>query len=181
MVIGIDISQMVYAGTGVGTYVKELVRALVRHDTKNHYVLFGSSLRKKDVFYRFFESLKASDRVTLRVFSLPPTLLDLVWNTFHVLPIELFIGNVDIFWSSDWTQPPLRSAKGITTIHDVSYLRYPETFSQVIVDVQKRRMKQAQKECSLFLCDSEATKKDVQNFFNIPKHALRVVYPGFVI
>lgn len=181
MVIGIDISQIVYEGTGVGTYVEELVRALVTHDTKNQYVLFGSSLRRKDVFYRFYTSLKSVDRVTLRVFSFPPAILDILWNTLHIVPIEYFIGAIDIFWSSDWTQPPLKHAKGITTIHDVSFLRYPETFSSIIREVQARRMKQAQKECSLFLCDSEATKRDVQSFFKIPRHALRVVYPGFSV
>ena len=178
MKIGIDISQIVYEGTGISRYVRELVRALVSLDTKNEYVLFGSSLRKRDSFYSFFTSLGVKSRVRLVVIPIPPTLLEYLWNVLHILPIEFFIGNVDVFWSSDWTQPPLSSAKGITTIHDVSFLRYPESFSEKIISVQKRRLRHAIRECQTILCDSLATRDDVSSFLSLSIDRLHVVYPG---
>lgn len=172
MRIGIDISQVAYEGTGVEKYVRRLVTELLKYDKKNEYVLFGASLRKISVFYKHFE------KKHLVVVPIPPTLLDIVWNKLHIFPIEWFTGPLDIFWSSDWTQPPLIHAKGITTIHDLSFLRYPESFATKIIDTQKRRLKRAVKICTAFFCDSEATKKDAMELLKIPAYRLFVVYPG---
>lgn len=181
MIIGIDISQIVHEGTGVGEYVKNLVRVLLEADQKNEYVLFGASLRKLSRFARYFDKVRVlNPRVRLVTVPIPPTLLEFIWNTLHVMPVEWFIGPADVFWSSDWTQPPLRAARGVTTIHDVSFLRYPETFAKTIIDVQKRRLARVKRECKAILCDSEATKKDVMNLLGIAQNKLQVVYPGFI-
>lgn len=180
MRIGIDISQIVYEGTGVGTYVRKLVTELIRRDTKNYYVLFGASLRQREKFRSFYGSLPCDrKRVKLCIIPIPPTVLDMLWNTFHIIPVEWFTGTIDIFWSSDWTQPPLQHSRGVTTVHDLSVLRYPESFNRKIISVQKRRLQQAKKECSLFLCDSIATKNDCMELLNIARSKLTVVYPGF--
>jgi hypothetical protein len=180
MRIGIDISQIVYEGAGVATYVRNLIATLTNADSNNEYVLFCSSLRKREVFDDFFASLKkTTTNVTLRTFPIPPSLLDFFWNRLHIIPIEWFIGRVDIFWSSDWTQPPLSHAIGMTTIHDLSIFHFPESFHRTILTVQKRRLKRAKKECRAFLCDSEATKRDVVKIMGIAENKISVVYPGF--
>lgn len=177
MRIGIDISQIVYEGTGVATYVREMVRALVASHSGHEYVLFAASLRRQQELYRFVASLP--ERVTLIMVPIPPTVLDILWNRWHIVPVEWFTGRLDIFWSSDWTQPPLQKAAGMTTIHDVSVLRYPEAFSKYIVDVHKRRLEWVARECTKILCDSEATKQDVMTFLGISYEKIHVIYPGF--
>jgi hypothetical protein len=193
MKIGIDISQIVYEGTGVSKYVREIVRHLISLDQKNDYILFGSSLRKKQIIVNYVDELKQKyPHVTLQLYSFPPIILDIIWNRLHIFPIEWLIGKVDVFWSSDWSQPPLGTAKGITTIHDLIIYKYPQEtantisfdirsllFKANIVETQKRRLKRAQQECNLFLCDSESTKQDCQEILQIPEHKIRVIYPGF--
>lgn len=173
MKIGIDISQIAHEGTGVGTYVRKMVETLLKTDKKNDYVLFGASLRRRKVFQQF-----ANSRAKLVVVPIPPTLLAILWNRLHWIPVEWFIGPVDIFWSSDWTQPPLSRARGITTIHDVSFLKFPNSFADSIIDEQKRRLVWAQRECVQFLCDSHSTQDDVTQYLHIPKVKLPVIYPG---
>lgn len=181
MRIGIDISQIVYEGTGVGQYVRNLVKAILEKDRHNEYVLFGASLRKLSGFTEYFNEVHIlNSRVRLVTVPVPPTILELLWNTLHIVPVEWFTGPVDVFWSSDWTQPPLRAARGITTVHDVSFLRFPETFALSILDVQKRRLAWVKQECKIVLCDSEATKKDVIELLGIPVNKLHTVYPGFL-
>lgn len=181
MRIGIDISQIVHEGTGVGHYVRNLVKALVRIDKTNEYILLGASLRKRTVFQEYFDQIRSlNPRVRLITLPVPPTVLEFLWNKLHVIPVEWLIGPVDVFWSSDWTQPPFRRAKGVTTVHDVSFLRYPETFAQTIIDVQKRRFARVKRECKAVLCDSEATKKDVIDLLGISENKLYTVYPGFL-
>lgn len=173
MRIGIDISQIVHEGTGVARYTRRMVDALLTLDKKNEYVLFGASLRRRGEFKKF-----VNNRATLVVVPIPPTILDILWNVLHIIPVEWFIGRVDVFWSSDWTQPPLAKARGVTTIHDLTVLRFPESFHQKILTVQKRRLSWAKKVCSIFLCDSETTKKDIVQYLGISENKLRVVYPG---
>ena len=182
MRIGIDISQIVHEGAGVAKYVRQMVRALVQSDSKNDYILFAASLRRRHLFYQYVHSLRkilGSRNVRLVVVPIPPTVLDILWNRLHIVPIEWFTGRLDVFWSRDWTQPPLGKAVGITTIHDLTVIRYPASFAKKIVDVHRRRLQWVTRECKKILCDSEATKNDVITLLGIPQEKLHVVYPGF--
>lgn len=177
MRIGIDISQIVHEGTGVGTYVREMVTSLLRIDTKNDYVLFGASVRRRNVFESFYVSLPHA-RVRLVTVPIPPILLDILWNRFHIMPVETFIGAIDVFWSSDWTQPPMNHAAGVTTIHDLSTMRFPKEMDERIVATHARRLRWVGKECKAIFCDSETTKKDVAELLHIPVSRLHVIHPG---
>jgi hypothetical protein len=180
MIIGIDISQIVYEGTGVARYVTEMVRNLIATDKNNRYVLFGSSLRRRSTFISFYDSLpqESKTRAELKTVPFPPKMLHILWNVLHIFPVEWLVGSLDIFWSSDWTQPPLLRAKGITTIHDLTIYRYPESFSEEIIAVHKRKLAHSKKVCAAFLCDSETTKDDAITILKIPKEKLFVIYPG---
>lgn len=167
MKIGIDISQMAYQGTGVANYTKNLVENLLARDKKNQYVLFFSSWRQRP-----------PQLPGVKAFRLPPTLLDFLWNRLHICPIEWFIGEVDVFLSSDWLQPPSKKAKLVTTIHDLTPWIYPQTMHLKIVATHQRRMKWVKKECAAILCDSESTKRDVMRILDIPEARLKVIYPG---
>jgi len=179
MVIGIDISQVVYKGTGVGTYVSEIVRSLIQQKPEYSYVLFGSSLRQREAIQTYINSVKRYGRnIKSVILPLPPSLLHVIWNVLHIIPITWITGKLDVFWSSDWTQPPLEKCVGITTIHDLSFLLYPKSFTRKIITVQKKRLYWAKRECRMFLCDSHATKKDVIKYLQIPDNKCIVVYPG---
>ena len=180
MKIGIDISQIVHEGTGVATYVKQIVAALVKKYPQHEYVLFGSSLRKQKVLRAYFNDIyHLSKHTRVVVLPIPPTFLEILWNRLHIFPVEWFTGPLDLFWSSDWTQPPLRYAKGVTTIHDLIALKFPAQTDARIVATHKRRLAWVAKECIAIFCDSESTKKDVIEFLGIPKEKLHVVYPGY--
>jgi|SRR3989344_1743573 len=172
MRIGIDISQVAYAGTGVANLTRKLVEQLLASDTENEYILFFSSLRRK------LPMSVSGKNVTIKTFKFPPTFLDLLWNRLHTLPIESLIGDVDIFISSDWTQPPSKKAKMVTILYDLIVYKYPEETDKKIIETQKRRLAWVKKEVDAVLCISEATKKDASEILKIPKEKLFVVYPG---
>lgn len=187
MKIGIDISQVAYSHTGVSNFTANLVEQLINNDKENEYVLFFSSLRRKVPVEAFNFSTKSN--VKIKTFKFPPTLLDLIWNKLHVFPIEWFIGSVDIFITSDWTEPPAQSAKKISILYDSIIYKYPEethntteirglNVSSNIVAIQKRKHTWMKKEASKIICISNATKKDAIDLLNIEEEKLEVVYPG---
>jgi hypothetical protein len=189
MRVGIDVSQLAYEKTGVANYLKSLVQNMVKLDEENEYILFFSSLRKQ-LSNSFVNELQSS-RVTIKTFTLPPILLDILWNKLHILPIEWFIGSVDVFITSDWTEPPARKAKKATILYDLIVYKYPEETHNLfkfslknllitpnIVSSQKRKLKWVKKESDIIFCISESTKKDTMDVLGISSDRLKVVYPG---
>lgn len=179
MRVGIDISQIVYEGTGVAQLTKKLVEYLVKIDKDNSCVLFGSSLRRSKTLSDFcLNVLKHLNNVEVKILPFPPTLLDFFWNRLHILPIEWFIGDVDVFISSDWTQPPTKKAKKATILYDLIVYKYPQETAKIIVETQKRRLQWVKKECDVIFCISEATKRDAMNILAIEERRLKIIYPG---
>jgi hypothetical protein len=173
MKIGIDISQLAFEKTGVANYLQNLVQNLIKEDKKNDYVLFYSSMRKK------LPLSFSSNRVKVKSFKFPPTFLDIIWNKLHIIPIENFIGDVDVFITSDWTEPPTKKAKKATILYDLIVYKYPHETDAKIVEVQKRKLNWVKKESDKIICISQSTAKDAQQILGIDKGKLSVLYPGF--
>ncbi|MBI2032012.1 MAG: hypothetical protein HYT09_00020 [Candidatus Levybacteria bacterium] len=185
MKIGIDISQLAYENTGVSNYLKNLLENLGKIDQKNDYILFFSSMRNSP------PNLHLPQNFELKVFKIPPTVLDFIWNKLHILPIEWLIGKFDIFITSDWTEPPSRLKKA-TILYDLIVYKYPEEthsktefnpfkflISPNIVASQKRKLKWVKKESSLVICISKATANDAKEILKIDEEKMKVIYSGF--
>lgn len=192
MTIGIDISQIVYEGTGVARYVRKIVENLLKSDTGNKYVLFGSSFRQRQILQDFkSDMLNIRPDVKIIILPFPPIFWDFIWNRLHIIPIEFLLGKLDVFWSSDWTQPPIKDAIGITTVHDLVSRLYPDETHNLteislrhkriaanIVAVQERRLHRVKDECDIIFCDSQATMDDLKRSGEFRHKILYVVYPG---
>jgi glycosyltransferase involved in cell wall biosynthesis len=175
MKIGIDISQIAHERTGVANYTKSLVENLLRIDNKNKYILFFSSLRKKCPAY--VNGWASKPNVKLKHFRLPPTLLDFLWNRLHILPIEWFVGKIDVLFTSDWVVPPAK-AKKVTTLHDLIVYKNPQEMNKKIVQTQRRKLNWVKKESKMIVCVSQATKKDAMEILGIEEGRLKVIYQG---
>ncbi len=174
MKIGIDVSQIVY-GTGVSFYTSSLVENLLKIDKANEYRLLAGTLRQSDFFKSYFNSLRDFKNAKGKIVSFPPTLADFFSNRLHLLPIESFLGKIDVFHSSDWSQPPTKAVK-VTTIHDFGFLKFPATAHPKIKSVMARRLKWVKKEADMVIAISESTKKDIMEILNIPEQKIKVVY-----
>ena len=177
MKIGIDVSQIVYR-TGVSRYQQQLVEALLKIDHKNKYILFGTSLRLRGRLIEFKNSLSHYSNVKFKFYPAPLSVLEFIWNTLHILPIDKLIGPIDIFHSSDWIQPPISTdtTKKITTIHDMVVYLFPSSIHKRILINQKKRLSHVNQDVDLIIADSNATKEDIIKFMQIPEEKIKVVY-----
>lgn len=177
MRIGIDISQIVYEGTGVSTYTRFLVKALVSGNTQDEFVLFGSSMRKRQQLTDYVNQLEYKEKTKFSF--LPPKALEYLWNYLHIVPIETFSGSVDVFHTSDWLEPPARCPK-VTTIHDLAIYKYPETFASRgghdIVSNQKRKLRLVKQDKDIVIAVSQNTKQDIVDILRIPEDKIKVIY-----
>lgn len=160
-----DISQIAHRG-GVAVYTNNLSQELSKISDLEM-VYFYSSLRKS--YHGHLKNVKK--------YRLPPTLFEMLFNRWRNVSIEKFLGPLDIFHSSDWTQPP-SSAKKVTTYHDVVALKYPQWSTPKIVAVHKRRLALVEKEIDMVIAVSNSTKKDLLEISSIPPEKIKVIYEG---
>lgn len=165
LTVGMDVSQLAHKG-GVATYTQNLTQNLSKIDDLEM-VYFYSSLRKP---YR--GGLK-----NVKKYRFPPTLFEMLFNRWRNVSIERFLGPMDVFHSSDWTQPPTK-AKKVTTYHDVIPLKYPQWSHPKIVAVHKRRLKLVEQEIDMVIAVSESTKKDLLEISNLSEEKIIVIYEG---
>lgn len=174
MKIAIDISPIVY-GTGVSVYTKNLIESLLEIDKENEYLFLGMSMRRGSEIKDYLKTLKGGNFKS-KTFPIAPTLADIVWNIRGVVPIETLTGRIDVFHSSDWTQPPSK-AFSVTTIHDFSPIKFPEYTPKKIVEVHTRRLNRVKKIVDRVIVPSDATKKQAIDF-GIAEDKIRVIYEG---
>lgn len=184
MRIGIDISQIAYEGTGVANYLSYLLDSIFSVDTENEYILFFSSFRRNIKSLPFGEGSLIQNidsrykNVKIKRFRFTPFLLNLLWNKLHIIPIEYFIGDVDWFITSDWTEPPVKKAKKATIIYDLVVYKNPNESDNKIVQTQKSKLFWVKKESNIIFCISESTKNDIEEVLKIRNEKIKVIYPG---
>lgn len=173
MKIAIDISQIAYEGTGVARFTRGLIREILRN--KDHeWVFFFSSLRNSLDPHL---ALDIKKRGRLLAYRIPPALLSILWNDLHFPKFDKFSGIVDWVITSDWTEPPAGARKA-TIVHDVAFLRYPETVHPTIRSTHKKRLLWVKRESSIIFADSQATKNDLVALSGFEEKKIIINYPG---
>jgi len=172
MKIGIDVSQVVY-GTGVSRYTKNLVEAMLLLDEKDHFVFFGGAVRRQHEMREYLKSLGSLK--SRKIFApMSPKMADFIWNRVHRLHIEKLIGRVDVFHSSDWTQPPSNAFK-VTTIHDLSPIKFPKLTPARIVETHRQRLEWVKKEVDRIIVPSQSIMDDLVSM-KFDKDKIRVIH-----
>ncbi|KKS94369.1 MAG: Glycosyl transferase group 1 [Candidatus Collierbacteria bacterium GW2011_GWB1_44_6] len=172
MKIAIDISQAIY-GTGVSVYTKNLVSNLIKLHPEDEFILFGGSLRRRRELLVLAKKFKG----TPKIFPFPPTMMDFIWNSLHLVPVETFTGPVDIIHTSDWTEPPSRYPK-VTTVHDLVPFKYPHTTTDSIRNAHKKRLAWVMRESKKIIAVSESTRSDLISILRIPEEKIVVIPEG---
>lgn len=172
MKIAIDISQAIY-GTGVSVYTKNLAASLIKLYPEDEYILFGGSFRRYHELTALAKKLKGIPKI----YHFPPTLMDFVWNSLHILPVEKLIGQVDIVHTADWTEPPSKLPK-VTTVHDLIPFIYPETTTNLVRNAHKKRLAWVMRESDKIISVSQSTKADLISILKIPEDKIVVIPEG---
>lgn len=175
MKITIDISQMVYLGSGVSRYTYNLVEALLNLDSPHQFLLWAGALRQRPYFRRLARTLPWS-RASWRILPVPPKLVGLALNTLN-LPFEWLAGETDLIHTSDWSEPSARAPK-VTTVHDLVFKKYPATLDPLIRATQERRFSRIAANQTQIIADSESTKADLLEYYHLDPDRISVVYPG---
>ena len=128
MKIGIDIRCLIGGKrTGVEEYTLELLEHLFAVDRENEYVLFWNAWELPVCPLDWDSRFSNVRLVSLRI---PNKLLNFCLWYFRFPHLDRLIGGVDVFFMPNLNFAAFsRGVKVVLTAHDVSFERYPETFS----------------------------------------------------
>ena len=125
MRVGLDATPLLGPRTGVGRYVAGLVEAMTElpGGEPDEIVLVPFTWRGTADLALV---APAARQVRRRRRRLPMRLLQAAWAALPFPPVEWLAGQVDVFHATNFVAPPARRAATVVTVHDLTYLRYPE-------------------------------------------------------
>jgi len=177
MKIGIDIRTLMDTHySGVSEYTNNLLRELFGLDRKNQYKLFYNSGRDIEARMPRFREANVETIYT----RYPNKLFNNIMQRIAARPkLDRLLG-VDLFFMPNIGFVSLsEKAKKVITIHDLSFLRYPDFYSW------KRRLwhdiiniKGLLKKFDRIIAISENTKQDIVELCGIPEDKVSVIYSG---
>lgn len=176
-VIGFDVTAALTQGGGIGRYTRELIAALVHESPDYTYKLFSA---RPPAVLPVPDSLPVAPHVTHRPAPLDERWLYRLWYRARLpLPVQTFLGPIDLFHSPDFVLPPISGRiPTILTVHDLSFAHYPETFPGTLVSYLNRVVPRSVERASHVLADSLSTKRDLQALWKVPEEKITVLYSG---
>jgi glycosyltransferase involved in cell wall biosynthesis len=178
MQVGIDITSLIY-GRGVSRYTSNLVSAL--SDYNLNLSLFGYSWQKYSWLKNQANDLASyNNKTQIKISHIPPKLLEHAWK-IGLKPMASFFPNLDVFHSWDWLQPPDNHLPLVSTIHDLSMLKFPDTVHPSILSHHQKSWQILKDRQARIIAVSRSTKKDIVDLLGIPAYLVHVVYEALPV
>ncbi len=162
-----------YHDFGIGTYVRNLTRALARLDQKNRYTLIvrpGDAENITSLGPNFATAVyDRTDTEILHNVTFPYFLRSFKADLFHI-PLN------SVAW---WMPKPY-----VVTIHDMSTLLYPVHARDIRRTIQEERYRRGALRAARVITVSHSTRRDIENVLHVPSDRIRTIYsapdPAFV-
>jgi glycosyltransferase involved in cell wall biosynthesis len=161
--VGIDATPLLGPRTGVGRYVSSMVRALAEDPADDDLDLRATAFTVRGLS-GLPASLPPSVRATGR--PVPARLLRRSWAHGGPPPVEWLCGRVDVFHATNFVLPPRRRAAGVLTVHDLGFLRVPETLSAANL-IYRDLVPRGVREAAFTLTPSETVRQEVLDEFGL--------------
>ncbi len=176
MRIAIDGRTIVQNRTGVGVYADRIVRSLLEIDRGNSYTLFLAEENPT------LQAPNLEKFMVTRYTAMGPNRF---WENV-LLPRYLKKHHINIYFSPAYVLPIIRKSRApsgsahpprlVITIHDLVGFVYPETFTLKMRLWQRLFVANAVRTADRILADSNATKRDILKFFEMPEDIIDVVH-----
>lgn len=117
----IDIQPAIAQRAGVGRYTKCLVEHLPPFAKGHELSLFYFDFKRAGSPFPVPGAVERANRLV------PGRIVQRAWRTIRWPPFDLFSGPADVFHFTNFILPPLRKGRTVVTVHDLAFLRFPET------------------------------------------------------
>jgi len=164
--IAIDASRCTVARvTGTENYAIQLIRSLIRLNTKHNITLYFRDQPRPDLF-------PSSPLVEQCVIT-----FQRAWTHLR-FAAALWQDRPDVTFVPAHTLPILFPGRAVVTVHDLGFKHFPQAHpvkQRLYLDWTTRY---SASRASVILADSQATADDLHQFYGTPTSKIRVLYPG---
>jgi glycosyltransferase involved in cell wall biosynthesis len=151
---------------GIGTYIRNILRQLARLDRQNEYVLICQP-RDRELAASLGENFRVS------VNDAPPYSV----REQVSIPWTLARARADVFHEPHYVLPPLARTPSVVTIHDCIHLRFPQYLpARGALAYARTQMGLAARRSTRILTVSEASKRDILEFFDVAPEKVTVIH-----
>lgn len=172
MKICIDIQSAITQRTGIGRYTRALVEALGAETGTDTLRLFYFDFQRRGIPF----PVPGAEQRAVRW--IPGKLVQQAWKTADWPPFDWLAGRADIYHFPNFTLPSLGCGKGVVTIHDMSFLRYPgfaEARNQRYLATTIRR---TVARADAIITDSEFSAAEIQTYLPVEASRLWPIHLG---
>lgn len=158
--IGIDARLTYYRAGGISTYIRKLITWLERLEPHGRFTVFHSRKAQESLVTRFGRAA--------------------LWTPCHhrwerlALTVELARFRLDLLHSPDFIPPQRGARRHIITVHDLSFLHFPQYLTAESRRYYNGQIATAVRQADHILTDSEATKADLMTMLNVPAEKVTV-------
>ncbi len=173
MRVCLDIQSAVGSRAGVGRYTKLLAEHLIPLREQNELALFHFDFQRRGL-----TSFNVADATLRACRWLPGRYVQKAWKTIGWPPYNWFAGDADVYHFPNFIRPPLRRGASVVTIHDVAFLRYPETIEEKNLAYLRSQIQQTVQRATAIITVSDFTAREVRDLLNVPEDKLFPIPSG---
>jgi len=168
--IYIDVSAAVHSRAGLGRYSEALARALLATDS-NRYALFYN--QGKDASLP--ASLQGYRQQTVK-WGYKPWRMAVLLAQLAGISFQRLVPDAKLFHSTEHLLMPLKNKPTVLTVHDLIYKLFPDYHKKLNYWYLNLAMPLYCRRASAIIAVSEATKRDVVQYYGIDPARIHVVY-----
>ncbi len=174
MRITIDYTAAIRQGAGIGSYVRNLVAALLAQDIDNQYMLLTSEHPTPE------HPFPSAPNVHGRSIFIPDRYLNIFWYRWRLpLPATLFSGATDLYHGPDFVLPPLgKKVRKIVTIHDLAFLEHPEYAVPSLAAYLRKVVPESVAAADVVATVSHEVSRTLIEHFQTPREKITVIPNG---
>ncbi len=174
MKINLELQPCLKNKSGIGIYTYELAKLLQKKDDIELSGNIFNFLNRNDIS-KDIEGLTMNINLCTLF---PYGVYRRIWNKIYINYNKLFNSNDELYHFFNFIVPPNIIGKVIATIHDMTYILYPETMDKNNLKRITRDIDYSVKRADKIITVSENSKKDIIKYLNVPESKIEIVYNG---
>lgn len=172
MRVCVDIQSAVGSRAGVGRYTKMLVEHLGPLRGAHDLALFHFDFQRRGTG---FTVEGAAERACRWV---PGRFVQKAWKTIGWPPYDWFAGDADVYHFPNFIRPPLTRGASVVTIHDLAFMRFPETIERKNLAYLTSQIHQTVERATAIITVSAFTAREAHELLGVPMAKLHAIPSG---
>lgn len=172
MKVCIDIQAAVAQRAGVGRYTKALVEHLGADAGPDDLELFYFDFKRNGTPFATPGAHQHAVRWC------PGRLIQYAWKKLNAPPFDWFAGPADVYHFPNFIRPPLTRGTSVVTIHDVAFLRHPETLEKRNYTYLTSRIRETVARADAVITVSDFVAAEIEELLQVPRSRIVAIHEG---